>query len=153
MARKYKRDASGRFAGGGGGSSKGGGGAKSASPKKATPAQRKVVAKRPKGRKLPMHQRVARGATKGTVKGLKWVKKNPRKAIAIAYGASVVHHNIKNKDMLRQIRVNLRAAEQIKNAQNFARSKASDKRGLGTRPGVGLKPAKRNLRGSYKIRS
>ena len=136
--RKYRRSADGRFAGGGGGNSTASKGA-SAKPKAAVAGQKKVAKKAP--------------ASTRAQKAIKWAAKNSRKVIAGAYVASVVANGVANRKELKQLSNNVDAAKALRQARDFARKVASDKKGIGSnKPGQGLKAAKKR-NGAYKIRS
>lgn len=147
MARKYRRDSSGRFAGGGGTAGTGtkmsasGGGArpKAAAGQRQIPRNGSVAQKRAN----PSGQRF-RGAKKAAKGVGKFIKKNPEVlGLAISAGlAGKMQHDIKQRGKL------------LDSSATHIRNVVADKRGIGSkRPGEGLKRSGRTMRGAYKIRS
>jgi hypothetical protein len=146
MARKYKRDKSGRFAGGGGTkvSSSGAGGSR---PKAAT-GRRQIpkkgsAAMAQSRRANPSGQRFLKGAKSAGKTVGKFVKKNPE-VVGLALSAGVALNG--------KSQINKMFAESAA-ARKFVRDAVSDKRGIGGKPGANLRASKKNLRGAYKIRS
>lgn len=142
MARKYKRSANGRFAGGSGQSNG-----------KAPAGQRRVI---PKNGSKGVAQNKPKGRSKNRLKaGAKAVgsfaKKNPRlvggvAALAVHAGVSASAGALDRRDARRDSKI-------YGAAKRYAESTIASKRGIGGKPGAGLKAAKRSPRGAYKIRS
>lgn len=143
MGRKYKRDNRGRFAGGGGGgasrkSTTGGGG-------------KRTVAKNGSKAMAKSKPKLSAGARfkKGAQKSAKFAAKNPRLVLGVAYGATVAAQYASNK---RRNKANPQFG--MHDALKYAEGVASSKRGIGGKPGAGLKMAQRTrLRKVHKIRS
>jgi phage gpG-like protein len=143
MARKYKRDKNGRFAGGGTQvtSRSSGPRPQAAAGKRQIPRKGSAAMKRQQAN--PSGQRLMK--TKKAAKGVgKFVKNNPGMVTtAVVYGGLyAVGGQTKSK-----------MANAVSDTIKYASNKVSDKRGIGGKPGANLRSSKKNLRGSYKIRS
>lgn len=153
MARTYKRDSSGRFAGGGSKVSSRGGGKRPAAAvgqKQTAPAQPSAVAKR--GKANPSGQRTLASTAKAAGKGaVKFAKKNPGliTRLTVVGGLAAAGH-VANKVDVAKMNA---ATEAVLNSKLYAQGRAAAVRGIGGKPGANLKASKRNLRGAYKIRS
>lgn len=130
MARKYKRDSRGRFAGGGGGGNSGGGGRKSGASRGQKTSKKKV-------------QKVARTIGNATKKAVGVAQRNPRKTVAAAYVAQAVVLGTRSAVLSNRESSAFYAA-----AGAAARNARASQRGI-----PALKMAKRSRRGVYNISS
>jgi hypothetical protein len=145
--RKYKRDKNGRFAGGSGGSSSSR--STSAAPKGSAAAKARKRQANPGG--TTFRAKAANGAKRAGKSVGKFAKENPRLVTtAVVYGglhAGAAMNQAKIRRGMSQ------ATKLINEAARNAQKMASDKRGIGGRPGANLKRKRRNLRGAYNVRS
>ena len=154
MARKYRRKSNGQFAGGGGTSvsSKGGGARpKAAAGKKKTNSivAANRMAKNAKAKRAnPSGQIKVKAKSSKRQKVIMFAAKNPRLVLGVAAIAAA------NMPMGSTGTSGIsKATKAMAQAAKYATDTASDKKGIGGRPGAGLKASKRNVRGAYKIRS
>lgn len=156
MARTYKRKSNGQFAGGGGSrvSSNGGGSKpKAAAGKKKTNSVVKAnqmanAAKKKRANPSGQLQMKSKGKSTKGQKALKFIARNPRLVIGVAaIAAANVPVGSSGTGSVSK------ATAAMAKAAKYAADKASDKRGIGGKPGANLRASKKNLRGAYKIRS
>lgn len=161
MARKYKRDSQGRFAGGGGGGGSGGkksGGKKKNSVKSAR-ANAKAAIKKQKATKANAKAKAPTSESKATAKVtpqrtkpkrtvrqkvITFAVNNPRVVVGLAAGATSLAIN--GRSMLNSAT----AARKVSNSTRFANDMKAAMRGIGV-GSAGLKAIKPNRRGVYKL--